>query len=75
MAGPHDSEMAFPDIQVGAIVHHSTFGAGKVVNRIGTDERSKVVVKFREEGEKKLSLKMANLKVDRPDNETKGGAS
>ena len=52
-----------PEVKKGAEVTHPTFGLGKVVDRFGEDDRSKVIVKFREEGEKKLSLKFANLEA------------
>ncbi|MCC5875631.1 MAG: hypothetical protein JJU11_05370 [Candidatus Sumerlaeia bacterium] len=52
-----------PEVKKGVEVTHATFGVGKVVERYGEDEQSKVIVKFREEGEKKLSLKFANLEA------------
>ncbi len=56
-----------PDIVQNVQVHHPVFGLGKVTQRYGTDEKSKVIVKFREEGEKKLALKYARLEVDKPE--------
>ncbi len=67
----------FPDIQNGVQVHHPTFGVGKVIVRTGSDENSKVLVKFKEEGEKKLALKHAELfveKVEEEPAEEEGGA-
>lgn len=58
-----------PEIKSGAVVKHSKFGMGKVIARYGEDELSKVIVKFQEEGEKKLSLKVAKLEVDMPEEE------
>ncbi|MCB2154034.1 hypothetical protein KQI84_04060 [bacterium] len=69
MATTNDQEIAFPEIQNNAQVHHPKFGIGKVLLRTGMDERSKAIVKFKEEGEKKLALKFAGLTVDKPDEE------
>ncbi len=69
MAIKTESEMAFPDIQNNVQVHHPSFGLGKIVIRTGTDENAKAIVKFKEEGEKKLALKHANLTVDKIDDE------
>lgn len=72
MAENTTQDIAFPDIVTNAQVHHPVFGAGKVILRTGTDEKSKAYVKFREEGEKKLSLKYANLVVEKPEEEPEG---
>ncbi len=56
-----------PEIKPAAIVRHKKFGVGKVLARYGEDELSKVIIKFQEEGEKKLSLEAANLKLDKPE--------
>lgn len=56
-----------PEIKTGVIVNHGKFGSGKVMARFGEDELSKVIVKFQEEGEKKLSLKYAKLVADIPE--------
>jgi len=69
MTLPRSEELAYPDIVNNAQVNHPTFGVGKVVLRTGTDENSKAIVKFKEEGEKKLSLKHAELWVDKVDEE------
>lgn len=55
--------MYLPEIKKNAEVTHPLFGIGKVLERYGEDERSKVIVKFREEGEKKLSLAHAKLEA------------
>lgn len=52
-----------PEVKKGVEVTHPTFGVGKVLDRFGEDEKSKVIVKFREEGEKKLSLEFAKLEA------------
>ena len=67
---PKVEDIQFPEIQNNVQVHHPTFGVGKVVLRSGTDENSKAIVKFKEEGEKKLSLKVANLIVDKIEDES-----
>lgn len=67
---PKVEDIQYPDIQNNVQVHHPTFGVGKVVLRSGTDENSKAIVKFKEEGEKKLSLKIASLTVDKIDEQT-----
>lgn len=56
-----------PDVKPTAVVRHKKFGVGKVTARFGEDELSKVIVKFQEEGEKKLSVKYAKLDVDLPE--------
>ena len=73
-AGIEVTEMEEPhmfqaDIKAGAAVRHPKFGLGKIVARYGEDELSKVIVKFQEEGEKKLLLKKAKLEVDAPEEE------
>ncbi len=72
MTSNPEAEMAWPEIQNNAQVRHPRFGVGKVVMRMGTDEKSKAIVKFKEEGEKKLALRFANLTVDRVDDEEPG---
>lgn len=62
-------EIAFPEVQNNAQVKHPQFGVGRVIMRIGTDEKSKAIVRFKEEGEKKLSLKYAKLAVDKVEEE------
>ncbi|MEQ8820083.1 MAG: hypothetical protein RLY93_07535 [Sumerlaeia bacterium] len=71
-----DASMAFPDIQKDAQVHHPTFGMGKVLQRTGKDEKTaKAIIKFREEGEKKLALQFADLTVDKVDEDEAEGAA
>ena len=43
MASTNDQDIAFPEIQNNAHVHHPVFGLGKVIMRTGTDERSKAI--------------------------------
>jgi len=49
--------------QVGAKVEHSVFGPGKIINRTGHGERTKVVVFFKDRGRKTLMLRVAKLNV------------
>lgn len=58
-----------PEIKQSVVVHHPKFGQGKVMARYGEDENSKVIVKFQEEGEKKLALQHAKLEADIPEPE------
>lgn len=67
-----DKKPQFVDIQQNVTVRHPKFGIGKVLLRMGEDENSKVIVKFQEEGEKKLSLKFANLVKDVVEEEAEG---
>lgn len=68
MTPPRTNEnIAFPDVINNAQVIHPTFGAGKVLLRSGEDENSKAVIKFKEEGEKKIALRFANLTVEKPE--------
>lgn len=69
MAVRPEVELAFPDVINGAQVHHPTFGVGKVLLRTGVDEKSKAIIKFKEEGEKKVALRYANLHVDKVEEE------
>ncbi|MDK2971203.1 MAG: hypothetical protein PWP23_958 [Candidatus Sumerlaeota bacterium] len=69
MAGKIEMEIAFPDIVNNAQVNHPTFGPGRVLLRTGEDEKSKAIVKFKEEGEKKLALRFAKLTVDKVEEE------
>jgi len=67
MALKLEGDISYPDIINNAQVEHPTFGVGKVLLRTGTDQRSKAIIKFKDEGEKKLLLSHANLKVDKPE--------
>ncbi|MDZ7715424.1 MAG: UvrD-helicase domain-containing protein [Balneolaceae bacterium] len=49
--------------QVGAKVEHNIFGPGKIINRSGHGEKTKVVVFFKKRGRKTLMLRVAKLKV------------
>lgn len=49
--------------QVGAKVEHNVFGPGKIINRTGSGERTKVVVFFKDRGRKTLLLRVAKLKA------------
>jgi hypothetical protein len=70
MAPVQDQEVAFADIQNNVQVHHPKFGIGKVMLRTGADEKtSKAIVRFKEEGEKKLALRYARLTVDKVEDE------
>jgi hypothetical protein len=62
-----NESIAFADVVVNAQVIHPTFGPGKVLSRTGEDDNSKAIIKFKEEGEKKIALKYANLLVEKPE--------
>ncbi|HYW35998.1 MAG TPA: 3'-5' exonuclease, partial [Balneolaceae bacterium] len=49
--------------QVGAKVEHNIFGEGKIINRTGKGEKTKVVIYFKERGRKTLMLRVAKLRV------------
>jgi len=49
--------------QVGAKVEHDVFGPGKIINRSGQGEKTKVVVFFKDRGRKTLMLRVAKLQV------------
>lgn len=49
--------------QVGVRVVHAKFGAGKIISRSGLGMDSKVVVFFKERGQKKLMLRAAPLQI------------
>jgi len=49
--------------QVGAKVIHKKFGPGKIINRNGSGLDSRVVVFFKNRGQKTLMLRVAGLKV------------
>ena len=50
-------------VQIGALVEHSRFGIGKVINIEGAGENCKATVDFRNVGVKQLLMKFARLKV------------
>jgi DNA helicase-2/ATP-dependent DNA helicase PcrA len=49
--------------QVGAKVEHNIFGKGKIINRTGQGEKTKVVIFFKGRGRKTLMLRVAKLEV------------
>lgn len=49
--------------QVGAVVEHAKFGQGKIISRSGLGMDAKVVVFFKNRGQKKLMLRAAPLQV------------
>lgn len=49
--------------QVGRTVVHNKFGVGKIINRSGAGSESKVIVFFKNRGQKKLMLRAAALQV------------
>lgn len=49
--------------QVGVIVEHTKFGQGKIISRAGLGMDAKVVVFFKNRGQKKLMLRAAPLRV------------
>lgn len=49
--------------QVGARVEHNVFGKGKIINRTGQGEKTKVVIFFKGRGRKTLMLRVAKLSI------------
>jgi DNA helicase-2/ATP-dependent DNA helicase PcrA len=49
--------------QVGAVVNHAKFGPGKIISRTGLGMDAKVVVFFKNRGQKKLMLRAAPLQI------------
>lgn len=60
-----DFETTYDDdpYQAGTPVMHPTFGPGKILQRTGSGKDSKVVVFFKQRGQKTLMLRAARLKV------------
>lgn len=60
-----DFETTYDDdpYQAGTTVMHPTFGPGKILQRVGSGKDSKVVVFFKQRGQKTLMLRAARLKV------------
>ncbi len=60
-----DFETTYDDdpYQAGTTVMHPTFGHGKILQRTGSGKDSKVVVFFKQRGQKTLMLRAARLKV------------
>ncbi|MBL6826294.1 MAG: hypothetical protein ISQ71_03845, partial [Balneolaceae bacterium] len=48
---------------VGAVVVHDKFGTGKIMSRSGSGTQTKVVVFFKNRGQKKLMLQAAPLSI------------
>ncbi len=59
----YDLEDGEDPFQVGVQVMHDKFGPGKIVSRSGLGTNSRVVVFFRNKGQKTLMLRVARLKV------------
>ena len=59
----YDDEVTSDSFQPGVQVIHPKFGYGKILQRSGTGDRTKVVVFFRDQGQKKLLLKFAKLRL------------
>lgn len=55
----YDDDPFYP----GAVVSHNSFGVGKILNRNGTGRDTKVVVFFKQRGQKTLMLRAANLSL------------
>lgn len=55
-------EKEWASIGIGDQVKHPKWGVGTVLIRTGSDEMSRVIVVFEEEGQKKLMLRYAKLK-------------
>ncbi len=64
MSTAKPKQVHWPDIQNNVQVRHPKFGLGKVMLRMGEDENSKAIVRFQEEGDKKLALRYAKLVRD-----------
>ncbi len=59
----YDYEDGEDPFQVGVKVMHAKFGPGKIINRTGLGMDAKVVVFFKQRGQKKLMLRAAPLQV------------
>lgn len=59
----YDHENEEDPFQVGAKVLHARFGQGKIISRTGLGTDAKVVVFFKNRGQKKLMLRAAPLQV------------
>ncbi len=59
----YDLEDGADPFQVGVKVAHDKFGYGKIINRSGLGTNSRVVVFFKDKGQKTLMLRVARLKV------------
>ena len=52
----------YANLQQGDRVKHATFGEGQIIARSGSGDETKLLVKFAEEGEKRLVARFAKLK-------------
>jgi hypothetical protein len=70
-------ERVTEQFEYGDKVEHPVFGIGQVLAFIGDGERLKLLIKFRDHGEKKIAVRHARLKrlSDRPTLATTGSAS
>lgn len=59
----YEYESGEDPFQVGALVQHTKFGAGKIISRSGLGLDAKVVVFFKNRGQKKLMLRAAPLQI------------
>ncbi len=59
----YDFEDGDDPFQPGTQIYHQSFGAGKILQRNGTGRDSRVVVFFKNRGQKTLMLRAANLKI------------
>lgn len=59
----YDYEDGEDPFQVGAVVNHAKFGPGKIISRSGLGMDAKVVVFFKNRGQKKLMLRAAPLQI------------
>ncbi|MEX0944718.1 MAG: UvrD-helicase domain-containing protein [Balneolaceae bacterium] len=64
-----DKELSFQyeydndPFQPGTIIFHNAFGSGKILQRNGSGKDTRIVVFFKDRGQKTLMLRAANLKV------------
>jgi DNA helicase-2/ATP-dependent DNA helicase PcrA len=59
----YDYQEGEDPFQVGTVVNHAKFGPGKIISRSGLGMDAKVVVFFKNRGQKKLMLRAAPLQV------------
>ncbi len=58
-----DESQLAPELRVGSVVEHETFGRGKIIAVSGKGDMMKAVVRFGSVGQKSLMLKFARLKL------------
>ncbi len=56
----------YATLQKGDHVKHPKFGEGTIIDRIGTGDATKLIVKFVDEGERRLLARYAKLKKLQP---------